>query len=352
MSPLFFPRLAAVPSAVLLLFGAPVHAEDPPFSDLAGREPIAEDVAPLPVPLAAPSPRGATTVSLGVRHHATAVGRRDLRGEVWLSVPTDRWLLPSSRKAKASPQQSTSPPSLREVSSSRDDAGSRASPAREVADRASSRALLALPRMRARDVRDAISAAYRHAGLPAHENRLDDIAARARWSAVLPELRLRATRLTDESASLSPTSYDSERITSRGGVSLWLEGRATWRLDRLVLADEEVRLERHRERLQAQRQELGREILSHWTRWRRHLAALRSPLTDTLACLDHSLKLDEEAVTLDLLTGGWFARYERERTSHSPDCRDEVFTREPPAHRGGKARDRSRGEVMRSDAPP
>src|SRR5690606_41297240 len=67
---------------------------------------------------------------------------------------------------------------------------------------------------------------FRSAKLDEGEARLDALASRARTSALLPELRLRATRAVDESESLSPTEYDPLRRTASGGTSTWFEARS------------------------------------------------------------------------------------------------------------------------------
>ena len=160
----------------------------------------------------------------------------------------------------------------------------------------------------------------RVAGLSTRIARLNDLSSRARWSAALPRLRLRVTRLIDESSSLSPTSYDAERQTARGGTRLWLEARTTWRLDRALFADEEIRLERLRYRTSEARRRAARDVLEVLFAWQRAAVALVDLETDAAveecrAALVHEQQL---AIELDLLTGGWFSRWTLRDSSRRP----------------------------------
>ncbi|WP_437829525.1 hypothetical protein [Sorangium sp. So ce1153] len=154
-----------------------------------------------------------------------------------------------------------------------------------------------------------VEAALRQARLLDPGARIDALASRARASSLLPELRLRVSRLVDEAENLAPTEYDPARRTASGGTSLWLEARATWRLDRLVFVDEEIALERlRRERAELQAKLVARalELLFAWQR----AVALsadpgRSPEEHRAATL---AALEAEA-SLDLLTGGWVTRW-------------------------------------------
>src|SRR5690242_8947790 len=104
------------------------------------------------------------------------------------------------------------------------------------------------------------------------------MATRARWSAALPTLRLRALRLTSETASAVPTAYDPTRITSSGGASLWLEARASWALDRALFSEEEVRLARIARDIEAERGRLERRVLDLLWLAGRGAGAVRSDL--------------------------------------------------------------------------
>ncbi len=181
-----------------------------------------------------------------------------------------------------------------------------------------------IPRVRTKDAQQAVAAALRHGGAGLSRARLESMASRARWSALLPRVRLRATRLIDESSSLSPTSYDAHRTTSSGGASLWLEARTSWSLDRLVFADEEPRIERLRNEQQRWRQRLSGEILTLLFDWQRAVHNMLSPLSGQTTCMQSWLREQQLAATLTIATGGWFRRWRQRRIAglgiEQPDC--------------------------------
>lgn len=157
--------------------------------------------------------------------------------------------------------------------------------------------------------RAAVRAALKHARLEDADARVDALAARARVSAALPELRLRVSRTVDEGQSLSPTEYDPTRVTATGGTSLWLEARATWKLDRLVFADEEVALERVRHDRATARAKVVTEVLHQLFAWQRALTIAEDPAASPEEHLAATLKVLEAEADLDLATDGWFSRW-------------------------------------------
>jgi hypothetical protein len=155
--------------------------------------------------------------------------------------------------------------------------------------------------------RETVRAAFRAARAATNEARLVSLAERSRWSAALPELRLRAQRSTGQTLRLAPTVNDPYRYTQSDGDDLVLEARLAWRLDRLVFSERELGIERLRlERARAE-SALAREVLKQLFRWQR--AALRAadeeltPEERDAALLD---ELESQAV-LDLYTAGWFS---------------------------------------------
>ena len=166
--------------------------------------------------------------------------------------------------------------------------------------------------------REAVDAALRRAGLAEPGSRVEALATRARRAAALPELRLRALRTLDTGDALSPTSYDPYRITQTTGASTWLEARATWKLDRLVFADEEVALERMRhDRAEAQAR-LTKHVLEILFAWQKALALADNPSASPEESLSARLKALEAEVELDLLTGGWFVRWRALEAARAP----------------------------------
>lgn len=161
--------------------------------------------------------------------------------------------------------------------------------------------------------RAVVSAAIEHARLEEHVTRIDRVASRARASALLPELRLRVTRLLDEARALAPTEYDPDRVTATGGSSLWLEARATFRLDRLVFADEEIALERLREERAAARHKLEARVLDALFAWQHACVERDDPAREPEARTRATLVVMEADATLDVLTGGFWSRWKDAR---------------------------------------
>src|SRR5262249_28762397 len=135
------------------------------------------------------------------------------------------------------------------------------------------------------------------------------MASRARTSAALPELRLRAVRTVDESGRITLSDTDPYRYTEAGGATNWLEARLTFRLDRLIFADEEVSLERGRRDRTEVRARTAAKVLQVLFEWQRARALLEEP---TLSSAEHFaavLREIEASAILDVMTDGWFGRY-------------------------------------------
>ena len=145
------------------------------------------------------------------------------------------------------------------------------------------------------------------------QGRLDTLARRARFAALLPELRLRATRLIDENASVSPTSYDPTRTTASDGTSLWLEARATWALDRVLFRSEEVRIERLYTQRQENKQRRVQQVLRMLFRWQTAAVRLRDPAASYQECWAAWMHEQQAAAWLEILTDGWFSKWRRGR---------------------------------------
>ncbi len=160
--------------------------------------------------------------------------------------------------------------------------------------------------------RATVAAAWRAVGLGTDDARIDAIVSRARLSAALPETRLRAMRRMDESdrASSTPTTSDP-RYYEYAGQNLWLEARLTWRLDRLLYADDEPTLERVRlERIEA-RARVAAKILDILFQWQRALADERDSTPSTREELDAHMRALEAEIALDVLTAGFFTKARR-----------------------------------------
>ncbi|HWA76238.1 MAG TPA: hypothetical protein VG937_28055 [Polyangiaceae bacterium] len=179
-----------------------------------------------------------------------------------------------------------------------------------------------------------VRAALRVRGELLAGDRLDGLSARSRAAAALPELTLRAVRSTDESLRLSPSGTYVNDYTQTGGAGLLLEARATWKLDRLVFADEELRVER----LRAQRERLADRVVTAvlkqlvtWQRARIHL--LDPDLTPEEQLRLEVEQLEAESV-LDVLTDGLFSS-ERKALDGSASAPAPARSPTPPAETPG-----------------
>ncbi len=141
----------------------------------------------------------------------------------------------------------------------------------------------------------------------AERRRLDSLASRARGSALLPELRFRVLRNSDKALRWIPSTDDPYRITQADGTGLVLEGSATFRLDRLLFANEELAVERLRADAGTARLKLEARVLE---------ALLSLFRARELACADEGNAPERDArvldtlqlfAELDALTAGWFS---------------------------------------------
>jgi hypothetical protein len=152
--------------------------------------------------------------------------------------------------------------------------------------------------------RDSVHAAHRTARLTERRAALAGMAARSRSSALLPELRLRGARARDESLRLTPTVEDPYRYTQDGGDDFILEARATWKLNRLVFADQEIQVERLELERDRAAERLTARVVALVLAWHHGLSAARSE--DEEARARAEFERIEALVTLDVMTAGWF----------------------------------------------
>jgi hypothetical protein len=167
--------------------------------------------------------------------------------------------------------------------------------------------------------RAVVAAALHRAHLAEPDRHLASMVTRVRNAAILPELRIRALREVDQGQTLSPTDYDPSRTTATGGISLWIEARATWRLDRIVFADEEVAIERLAHTRAEARAKLTARVLKLLFEWQRALALADNPAASPEENLTARLKALEAAAELDVLTDGWLGRWREEHAATTTD---------------------------------
>ena len=164
-----------------------------------------------------------------------------------------------------------------------------------------------------RDLRKLVKAAWKAAGLSPEEARLADLASRARTSAALPELRLKVVRTLDQSLRLTPTDADPYRVQTGDGAGMLYEARATWRLDRLVFADDEVAIERLRVERNEQRLKLTLHVIESVAAWQKAHARATDPTASPDERAEATVKEIVAAAALDALTdGAWSRRDEPE----------------------------------------
>lgn len=156
--------------------------------------------------------------------------------------------------------------------------------------------------------RAAVRAAWRAHGV-ADLELLDRMRSRAQTSALLPEARFRMARDWDQSYRLTPTTDDPYRLQETNGGGRSIEGRLTWKLDRLLFVDEELSMERlrlHRVRLRGQ---LAGQVLTALFDWQRARLAQSDPALDDAQHLEAVVRESEAAAMLDVLTAGWFSAW-------------------------------------------
>jgi len=245
---------------------------------------------------------GSLELSLSVSYLTSTEGRKASHALVALSIPLER-------VASGSPEGGTSqaiaqtPEPVPQAAPERE-AGHETN--REPTARVPSPAPSYVPALTPELARGTVRAALRAGGSGRARMRLDSLESRARSSAALPELSLRAARSTDESLRLTPTVDDPYRYSQAGGTSLLFEARLGWKLDRLVFADEELGVERLRgERARAEAR-LVERVLALLFAWERARGALADPELLEVERLLAELEILKAEVSLDLLTGGWF----------------------------------------------
>jgi hypothetical protein len=253
--------------------------------DLVGRATVGRAVLPRPA-------GGEAWVSLAGYTRRADDGEREIGGFLVVGLPFDRIARAGTRASTTSTAATLLPAN--------------------VTTTAGEEPIGVTPKL----ARASVEAAWRAAGLGNDDARLDAIVSRARWSALLPETRLRATRYDDQRL-YTETTTDASRLRDSAGANLGLEARLTWRFDRLLYADDEPAFERMKlERHDARSRIAGRALqaLFHWhrawleVRWAQ--AASRDarepanrPSRDEV---ESALRVMEAEATLDVLTGGWF----------------------------------------------
>jgi hypothetical protein len=165
--------------------------------------------------------------------------------------------------------------------------------------------------------RSCVRAALRAMGL-GDDNRRDSVAARARSSAALPELRLRAVRTLGESGRISLSEDDPSRYVASGAASNVLEARVTFRLDRLLFADEEIVVERARLDRSELRSRTAAKVLQLLFEWQRAYALAQDAALSAEDRFAAVVREAESSALLDVMTAGWFGAYRAALVARGP----------------------------------
>jgi hypothetical protein len=165
--------------------------------------------------------------------------------------------------------------------------------------------------------RQCVAAALRTSGLGVDDAKLDDLVSRARTSAWLPETRMRAMRLWDDTNNVTTlASTDTANVYDAAGANLVFELRLTWRFDRLLYAGDEPTIERVRLERQDARTRVATRVLEVLFTWQRARFSLAEAPAGSRERVEAVLRVAEALATLDVLTGGWFSA--RQTSEASP----------------------------------
>lgn len=162
------------------------------------------------------------------------------------------------------------------------------------------------PRVAAARLRKLQRAAWRSAGLEGFDRAR--LAARARYAALLPEVRLRGMRSNDQALRYSPLSEDDLRAQATGQAGTLYEVRVDFRLDRLVFSGDEVAIERLQQEYLQQRQRVTERLTALLGAWHREAARAAHPELPEEERREAEAAVQAAEEALDLLTDGvWSA---------------------------------------------
>lgn len=158
-------------------------------------------------------------------------------------------------------------------------------------------------------IRDLLVVALRVGGYRATQRRLRSLSRRSRSSTLLPELRLRGGRTTEQLLRLTPTEADPTRYVQSGQAGMFFDATLSWRLHRLVFADEELRVETLRDQQSAAEAALLKRVLVSLFAWERARLVRRNSSLSAEDQASAAFDQLEAEITLDVMTDGWFSRH-------------------------------------------
>jgi hypothetical protein len=136
---------------------------------------------------------------------------------------------------------------------------------------------------------------------------LSSLTRRSRWSGLVPELRVRGVYGFDRTVSQQDSSgiYPGD-LTTRGGHDSLIEGRLSFRLDRLVYGDQEGALNQRRREIRLHEEKRKRDALAALSAWldARRRRAHPELEADQLFKLLHEEQ--EALLSLYIMSDGWF----------------------------------------------
>lgn len=148
------------------------------------------------------------------------------------------------------------------------------------------------------------AAALRHAGL--HTDGERAWSRRARLSALLPTVTIRADQSQAQDEERSRSSAGTERLDRGADAELSMEVRASWRLDQAVFHDAEIRAVQAARRLHQERALLVAHVTSlYFQRRKLQIAAILQPTTDPGKRILADLAIEELTAQIDGITGGY-----------------------------------------------
>lgn len=143
-------------------------------------------------------------------------------------------------------------------------------------------------------------------GVDRSEERIDSLIRREKAAGILPELRLRGAHGFDQSLALASVGALPGESTTRGGSDLLVEARLTFRLQRFLVGDSEVSLERSRQTLLERAQDSLEDALDQLLIFRKASVLALAPDQTPEDVLEATLLAEGARIRLHVLTGGWF----------------------------------------------
>jgi hypothetical protein len=157
----------------------------------------------------------------------------------------------------------------------------------------------------------------------AEPDRARSLVSRARWAALLPELRVRLDRRFTRTESLDLGRSATDPLATPVGVDsindLRYEWRATWDLGRIVFNPDEVGASSHALRMAEVRREIETVVIRlYFERRRLKAEALASDASEGTPSARVEIRIQELEAELDALTGEAFSRWRSTRAGEAP----------------------------------